>query len=730
MQLIAAIATAVVAWATTPARAAPYASTLVPELLVEAPRPGTAIVHENGSHAIIGVEQASGHTGKSYKTLYHVPLNNRTARNEAPHLFAYGATEAVFFDEREVGYVVNNTLCHRALDDVHDPTECHRVFDFPAPIQNLRTVSTSKKTATLVFSALVYDDGTLEGVAAGDASQAVQDWTHHVRTYDALFVRHWDRWLYPHRRTQLFSVDIERNALTNGWHKTSAFRNLMKDTKLESPVGPLGDATDFAVSREYVAFTAKDPAVQEAWHTKQNLYLVPLRGGAAPWPVSATGGGWRGAPALSPDGDTLAFLQQEKDGFESDRKVVQTYSIASRQQRASFADWPLSPSELAFSPDGATLYLTVVEREHTQLYRADAERRESVTTFHNRRVLVSQGKVASPHALADGRVVFTRSTFEHPNDVFVLHRDGGVERRSDFLHSMPAYQDLDLGAEAEQFAYAGVDNVTAYGWYFTPPHYEKAVKRGEKLPLAVLIHGGPEGDWNNAWSTRWNPKVFAAAGFAVITLDPTGSTGFGQNYTDRILHHWGDRPYTDIVKGVHYILDTKPHLDRERVVAAGASFGGYMVNWIQGHNDDKLFKALVTHDGMFNTMSTYYSTEELYFPESEFGGVPWENEEAFLRFSPHRYTSHWNTPHLIIHGGQDFRLDPAEGISAFTTLQRRGVPSRLVFFPNEGHWVNNPKNSLAWHNEVLGWLTRWAIPGAGAADAPDALDASHALRFQ
>ncbi|WFD43566.1 hypothetical protein MPSI1_002229 [Malassezia psittaci] len=688
------------------------AQVLLPEHLIEARRPSASLINDEGTHALIPVQQFSARHGNKSQSIYYVSLGKAPENIRDLNQLIFNGSEPVFLAEKDFAYLKGNTLCQARIESSFPGQSfCHSITTFPTSVQNLRSVRHSPTNVTLVFSAKVYEDGTLDGVQAAEQSEAVQDWKNHARVYDTLLVRHWDQWVNNRQKSQLFALNLSYNHLLSRWHASGSPRALMKGTQLETPVGPLGSAADFAVSDTHVAFTAKDPNKNSAWHTKQNLYLVPLNATSGPVQVSVNGRGWCGSPAFSPDGQMLVFLQQYEDGLESDRKEVQIYSLLSQKQSSFWPDWDMSPSELAFTRNGSHLLLTVVEDEQTKLYRAEVHRKsESKSTLKQRQLLVDYGHVLKPHELLDGRIAFTRSTFDYPNDLFVLEPNMTITKYSDFLHMSAELPNLDLGKEAEQFSYSGKDNVTAHGWYMEPPQYEQLIKDGGKVPLCVLIHGGPESDWNNGWSTRWNPRVFAAAGFAVIMLDPSGSTGFGQEYTNRILKHWGDRPYVDIMNGVHYILDTKPHLDRDRVVGAGGSFGGYMVNWIQGHNDDHLFKALVTHDGMFNTLSTFYTTDELYFAESEFGGVPWEVHENYERFSPHHYVHRWNTPHLIVHGGQDFRLDPSEGIAAFAALQRRGIPSRYVYFPNEGHWVLDPKNSQIWHTEVLNWLTKWILP--------------------
>ena len=678
-----------------------YARPLTPKLLLEAPRPASHVaVNAPGTAALLGVEMPSTTTGDVSEALYYIPLDPPASwEHKQVSLLQNGTNDAVFLDEDTFVFVKDQQLHCRSLRE--DKSEL--LLHLPKGIQHMQSVSTAKDTATLAFSAMVFDDGDI--YAQHPEQEAA--WQR-AKVYDQLFIRHWDQWQHPQQRTQLFALDLYRHQ--SGWTVRDKIRNLLQATRLESPVGPLGDASDFSLSRHYVAFTAKDPDAPPAWHTRQHIYLVPLDGHAPPKRISlAENRGWAGTPVISPNEDMVLFLQQYKDGFESDRKVLQAYLMEEGQQVEIFPDWDVSPDTLSFSSDGRTLYAVVPEDEQRKVYAISVQG----ASFSDKHALVVDGSASSPIQLPDGRLIYVLSTLQSPNDVYLYDR-GQTTRLTHFWQWSDAHRDVDMGPVPERFTYQGADGVKMYGWLIKPPSYEADVKAGKKLPLAVLLHGGPEGDWSNGWSTRWNPVAFAAAGFVVTTLDPSGSIGFGQALTDRVLEHWGDRVKEDVLRGVHHVLDTHTYLDRDRVVAAGASFGGYMVNWLQGHNQDKLFKAFVTHDGIFHLESMYYSTEELYFPESELGGLPWTSPHLYEAFSPHRHVAAWSTPHLIVHGGRDFRLSPAQGISAFTALQRRHVPSRLLFFPDEGHWVLDPRNSLQWHEQVLGWLQYWSRPPATA----------------
>ncbi|PWN49301.1 alpha/beta-hydrolase [Violaceomyces palustris] len=700
--------------------AADPANLLTAERLISAPRPGTAVVSPESTSALIGTSSYSFQDHFTSKVLYSIALSPSQGLQPASSLdtstsaasstsqpvvpVAYNATSGFYLSDTEAAFLIGDTLYAKNLSagtpDPKDPG--FRIGAFPAPVDNIQIVRVSDTSAVLVFSASVYDDGKLENVLAHDQSEIEQEWNR-VKVYEDAMVRHWDTWVNPRKRYQLFSVELskKKEGFETTWHFNSGFRNLMQGTKLECPVPPFGGSDDFALSDRFVAWTSKDPRLSKAWHTKQNIYVAPLDASEPPRKVSSGEHGWAGAPTFSPDGESLLWLQMRKDGFESDRRIIQSYSLNTNRHKEILGAWDSSPSKLVFSRDGSTLYILSEDDEQDKVFSYHLSKG---LASDEPKEIVSQGGTSSIEPLKNGGLIITSSSLTSPNDVYSVSKSGEIRRLTNFGRESDALGKVDFGPQPEQFVYAGSEGQERHGWIIRPPGFDES----KKYPVAVLIHGGPEGAWTNSWSTRWNPMVFAAQGFLVVTLDPAGSTGFGQEYTEAILGNWGGRPYYDIRAGVHYVLDVMPSADSERVVAAGASYGGYMINWLQGHNDDELFKALVCHDGVFDTKNTFYSTDELYFPEAEFGGVPWEVSSEYEKWSPQQHTSNWKTPQLVIHGGKDYRLTESEGLSAFNVLQRRGVPSKLVYFPDENHWVLNPRNSLKWHEEVLGWLKKWS----------------------
>jgi dipeptidyl aminopeptidase/acylaminoacyl peptidase len=303
-------------------------------------------------------------------------------------------------------------------------------------------------------------------------------------------------------------------------------------------------------------------------------------------------------------------------------------------------------------------------------------------------------------AVASGdRLVFLQDSLTSPAEVFTARADGSELRQLTRVNA----ERLAAArmSQPEEFWFAGAGGDQVHGWILKPVDFTP----GRRYPLAFLIHGGPQGSWEDHFHYRWNPQAYAGAGYVTVTIDFHGSTGYGQAFTDAIRGDWGGKPYEDLMKGLDHVLATYDYVDPSRMGALGASYGGWMVNWIAGHTDR--FKCLVSHDGEFNVESSYYSTEELWFPEWDLLGPPWEQKALYEKFSPSTYVTQWKTPMLVIHGAKDFRLVDTEGMSVFTALQRRGVPSKLLWFPDENHWVLKAKNSILWHDTVIGWLDQW-----------------------
>ncbi|MCH9651468.1 MAG: S9 family peptidase [Deltaproteobacteria bacterium] len=502
--------------------------------------------------------------------------------------------------------------------------------------------------------------------------------------YDQLFFRHWDTWK-DGRRSHLFVVPVA------GGTPVDVSKGLDGDVP-SKPFGGTEEMT-FTPDSKGVVFAARTSGREEAWSTDFDLYHSPIDGSSKPRNLTPDNGAWITLPQFSPDGKTLYFAAMTRPGFEADRFRLMARAWPDGKARVIAEDWDRSVADYFFSPDGKTAYITVQDTGNKRLFAVD-------TKSGKVKPLTSEGTVRSA-SLAGERLIVALDHLRSPVDLYSIALDGTDGRQLTEING-EAMAKVALG-EPEQFSFPGWNDETVYGWVVKPANFEA----GKKYPVAFLIHGGPQGSFSNNFHYRWNPQTYAGAGYAAVMIDFHGSTGYGQAFTDSISGDWGGKPLEDLQKGLAAAVERYDFLDGDRVSALGASYGGYMINWIAGNWPDR-FRSLVNHDGLFDHRMMYYTTEELWFPEWEHGGGPYHRDPAFAEaHNPANFVNNWKTPMLVVHGALDYRVPETQGFATFTALQRLGIPSRMLYYPDENHWVLKPQNSIQWHEEVLAWLDRW-----------------------
>ena len=557
--------------------------------------------------------------------------------------------------------------------------EAQRVTDYPLEVGALEV---SSRGDLLALSMEVFPDcATLECTRERLSGRASDKATG--RTYERLFIRHWDTWSNG-TRSHLFTAQLVPAGAG------AAPIDVSKGFDADIPGKPFGGDEDFAFSPDgkSLVFSARIAGRTEPWSTNFDLFQAPVDGSAAPENLTASNRAWDAQPVFLANGD-LAWLAQERPGFEADRFHIMLKDAHTGAVRSLTGSWDRSVHQLGATPDGKTLLASVDELGQAALYRVDPKSGAPVR-------LVSRGSVEAFSAGRE-RVVFARADLGGPAELYsVALRAGEPVRLTDANRELIAGR--RMGA-FEQFNFRGWNDETVYGYLVKPYGFES----GRRYPIAFVVHGGPQVSFGNLWTYRWNAQAFAGGGYAVVMIDFHGTPGYGQAFTDSISRDWGGKPLIDLQKGLAAAIEKYPWLDGERACALGASYGGFMMNWIEGNWPDR-FRCIVNHDGVFDQRMMYYATEELWFPEWELGGPQYENPQGYEALNPVDLVSQWKTPMLVIHGEQDFRIPYPQGLAAFTALQRRGIESRLLVFPDENHWVLKPANSILWYHTVLGWL--------------------------
>jgi len=539
-----------------------------------------------------------------------------------------------------------------------------------------------------------------------------------AKVFSRLFYRHWNAFT-EFKRSHLFvipadatveagvspapSPESQPTAASGGpLQKSSNEPRDLTPGDHDVPPFSLGGQDMYAISPDgqEVAYTSNIDEV-EATSTNNEIFVVPIRGGA-PKKISSSPGSDT-TPLYSPDGKYLAWRSQARAGFEADkwrlflldRKSGKTRDLTEQFDRSigSFAWFPASNGE-------TFIIFTAEDHGEAPIYSVSLD---------------GELPIQGPRLHADDLIfikdmlLFSRMSISFPNEIWSVPFKpiSGTALASEFEPKQLTHMNDALLSKIdmqpmESFTFKGANNDEVQGFLIKPPGFEP----NKKYPLKFLMHGGPQGAWGNEWTYRWNAELFAATGnYVVVMINFHGSTGYGQKFTDSISGDWGGKPYVDVMKGLDYVEKTYPFIDKNREAALGASYGGYMANWLLGHTNR--FKCIVSHDGMFNAESAYGTTEELWFANWEFGGPPWKKRDVYRKWSPHEYAQNFKTPTLVVHGQNDYRLDVSQGFDLFTTLQVLKVPSKMLYFPDEGHWVLKPQNSQLWYKTVNDWVDQW-----------------------
>jgi len=532
-----------------------------------------------------------------------------------------------------------------------------------------------------LFVSNVYTDCTTQ-LCNEKKDKAAEESKVKAKIFTELMYRHWNEWRGD-KRSHLFLLNV----------KTKEYVDLTLNSKFDVPPIALGGDVDYALSPDgnEVAFTMntdKDLATS----TNNDVFIINEKSPGQYKKISVSGGNDNG-PVYSPDGKFIAFHSMARAGFEADKQTLMLYNRTSGELKNVTGKLDISIGQILFSPDGKFVYYDADREAFHSIFRYDLETGENMA-------LIKDGVNNSMQLSPDGnKIYFLRHRNNLPTEIFSMDSDGSNLKQITNINGDLLSQ-IEFG-EFDTFWSVGANKAKVQSIIVKPPFFNP----NKKYPLIFLIHGGPQGNWADDFHYRWNTQLFASKGYVVVAPNPRGSTGYGQKFTDEISGDWGGKVYTDLINAYDYAIKNFKFIDANNTFAAGASYGGYMINWLEGHFNK--FNAVVSHDGVFNLESMWGSTEELWFPEWEMKGTPYTNRALHQKWSPHQFANNFKTPMLVVHGALDFRVPEDQAFELFTTLQRKNVPSKFLYFPDEYHFVTKPQNARLWWNTIFDWFEQY-----------------------
>lgn len=562
-----------------------------------------------------------------------------------------------------------------------DGTDAEQLTFFYAGADNCRTSGNN-----ILFTAKVYPDCESEECNRAKDRIAEQSKAN-VKIFDELMYRHWDDWR-----------GVKRNHLFLFIRYNEVYTDLTLNSQADVPPLALGSSNDYNYSPDgkEVVFTTNESDFL-ASSTNNDVFILDISNASninaeSRNKISVSEGN-DNHPIYSADGNYIAFLSMARAGFESDKKSLMIYNRASKELSNLTENLDISIGEFVWSPDSKTIYFIADNEIYNSIYSIDL-----TTGFH--KLLLKETYAQSLIISTYGdKIYFKVQNSMMPDEIFSYDLYSSELKQITYVNK-ELLAELDM-MPVETFWSEGAEGAKVQSILVKPPRFDK----DKKYPMIFLIHGGPQGHWSDDFHYRWNLQMFASQGHVVVAPNPRGSTGYGQKFTDEISRDWNGKVYTDLMNAYNYAIEEFEFIDSNNTFAAGASYGGYMINWIEGHNTK--FNALFSHDGTYNLESFYGSTEELWFPEWDLGGTPWENKDMYDKWSPSSYVANFKTPMMVVHGGKDYRIPDTQAFELFTALQKMGVESRFVYFPEENHFVLKPQNARVWWSSMFSWFEKY-----------------------
>ncbi len=650
------------------------------EDLVTMQRISSVTLSPDGRYVAYVLRSTDMDANKGTTDLWVRDLKNNTTQQLTEHKASDGSP-AWAKDSRTLYFLSSRSDSSQVWKiDVDDKSPV-QVTDFELDVSSFKL---SPENDRILFSASVVP--SCDSFACTKAKEKAQSSVKESGVvYEQMFVRHWDHWI-GQTQSQLFVAELDKKGKAS-----KKVISISSSVNANVPSDPFGGSEEytFDATGNDVYFAARLQDGNEPISTNFDIYRVSIAHPEKATNLTKENPAWDTLPVISHDGKKMAWLAMQRPGFEADRFEVKIRDLQSGKVTRVTQQWDRSFSNLEFSADDQFLFLTGNHLGTNALWRLE------IAT--GKTILFNKEGYVSGVSVGKDKLVYAKDSLKSPTQLFVSDLEGKESTQITF-HNQEKLEAIAFG-DYEQFQFKGWNNETVHGYVVKPANF----KAGKKYPLAFLIHGGPQGSFGDHFHYRWNPQTYTGQGFVAVMIDFHGSTGYGQAFTDSISQNWGSKPFVDLQKGLEHVVSSYDFIDGDNVCALGASYGGYMINWIAG-NWPKRFKCLVNHDGVFDNRMMYYATEELWFTEWENGGPYFAKPEQHEKFNPVNFVDRWQTPMMVIQGELDYRIPVTQGLATFTALQRKGIKSKLLYFPDENHWVLKPANSIQWHREVNQWL--------------------------